>query len=80
MANNMENNIENKMENNLEPKKCNTNPIGKYIRIALSLGVIGLGIYFKNWVGALGLFTLYTAITGNCGSSIRFTKRPKFRL
>ena len=60
--------------------KCNVNPIAKYIRIVLSLLVIGLGIYFRNWVGVLGLFTLYTAITGKCGASFRFTRKPAFRL
>ena len=54
-----------------EGKKCNTNPVVKYIRIALSLGVIGLGVYYQNPVGVLGLMTLYTAITGNCGTSIK---------
>ena len=61
-------------------KTCNTNSIAKYIRIALSLTVIGLGIYYQSWVGALGLLTLYTAITGKCGTSLRFTKKPDFKL
>ncbi len=64
----------------MKEKKCNTNPIIKYIRIALSLAVIGLGIYYQNWVGALGLFTLYTAFTGNCGASLRFTRKTDFKL
>jgi hypothetical protein len=59
----------------METKKCNINPIAKYIRIALSLIVIGLGIYYQNWLGALGLLTLYTAITGKCSASLRFTKK-----
>ncbi len=65
---------------NEEIKKCNTNSIAKYIRIALSLLVIGLGIYYKNWVGALGLFTLYTAVSGKCHSSFRFTRRKSCKL
>jgi hypothetical protein len=59
----------------METKKCNINPIAKYIRIALSLVVIGLGIYYQNWLGALGLLTLYTAVTGKCRASIRFPGR-----
>jgi len=38
-------------------EKCNTNPIGKYIRIALSLFVIGFGLYHKNPIGLLGFMT-----------------------
>lgn len=61
-----------KAKQNVE--KCNTNPIGKYIRIALSLFVIGFGLYHKNPIGLLGLMTLYTAISGNCGFSIKLNK------
>jgi len=64
----------------MKEKKCNRNPIAKYIRIVLSLAVIGLGIYYRNPVGILGLLTLFTAITGNCGSSIRFTRKTNFKL
>lgn len=64
----------------METKKCNVNPIAKYIRIILSLAVIGLGIYHQNWLGVLGLFTLYKAITGKCSASLRFTRRPGFKL
>ena len=62
----------------MKPKVCNTNPILKYIRIALSLLVIGLGIYFKNWVGVLGLLTLYTAFTGKCGASIPIRRKTDY--
>jgi hypothetical protein len=64
----------------MKEKKCNTNSIVKYIRIVLSLTVIGLGIYYENWVGALGLLTLYTALTGNCGASLRFTRKTDYKL
>jgi hypothetical protein len=56
-------------------KKCNRNPIIKYIRIALSLAVIGLGIYYKNWIGALGVLTLISAFTGDCALSLRFNRK-----
>lgn len=65
---------------NEKPKVCNSNPIVKYIRIALSLGVIGLGIYYRNPIGLLGLMTLYTAFTGQCGASITFRRKPTYRL
>lgn len=67
----------------MEAKKCNTNSLAKYIRIALSLAVIAFGIIYKNPVGVLGLLTLYTAVTGSCGSSVRlprFTRKREFRL
>ena len=64
----------------METKKCNVNPVAKYIRIILSLAVIGLGIYYQNWLGVLGLFTLYTAITGKCTASLRFTRRHHFKV
>jgi len=58
-------------------KKCNRNPIIKYIRIALSLAVIGLGIYYKNWVGALGVLTLISAFTGDCALALRFDRKTR---
>jgi hypothetical protein len=61
-------------------KKCNTRPIAKYIRIVLSLVVIGLGIYYQNWLGALGLLTLYTAFTGKCGASLTIKRKTDFKL
>jgi hypothetical protein len=64
----------------METKKCNVNPIAKYLRIILSLAVIGLGIYYQNWLGVLGLFTLSTAITGKCNASLRFTRKHGFKM
>ena len=64
----------------MKTSKCNINPIAKYIRIVLSLLVIGLGIYYRNWLGVLGLLTLYTAITGKCSASLHFTRKPGIRL
>ncbi len=55
-------------------KKCSRSPIIKYIRIVLSLVVIGLGIYYKNWIGALGVLTLISAFTGNCALTLRFNR------
>lgn len=60
------------MENNASVEKCNRNPVRKIIRIILSLFVIGMGIYFKNPIGLLGLLTLYTAFSGNCGLKLTF--------
>jgi hypothetical protein len=52
--------------------KCNTNQTAKWIRVFVSLGVIGAGIYYKNWIGLLGIFTLLSAFTGACPLSLQF--------
>jgi hypothetical protein len=54
------------------PRKCNTNQTAKWIRVIVSLGVIGAGIYYKNWVGLLGIVTLLSAFTGSCPLSLHF--------
>jgi hypothetical protein len=65
----------------MKEQKCNTtNNIAKYIRIVLSLTIIALGIIYQNWVGILGLLTLYTAVTGTCGTSLRIPRRKDYRL
>lgn len=51
-------------------QKCNQNPIIKTIRILLSLTVLALGIYYKTWLGLLGLLTLVSAFQGGCPLSI----------
>jgi len=52
--------------------KCNTNQTAKWIRVIVSLGVIGAGIYYKNWIGLLGIVTLLSAFTGSCPLSLHF--------
>jgi len=52
--------------------KCNTNQTAKWIRVIVSLAVIGAGIYYKNWVGLLGIVTLLSAFTGSCPLSLQF--------
>lgn len=59
------------MSNNV----CNRNSVMKYVRIGLSLAIIAIGIITKNWVGLLGLITLYTAFTGKCGASIKLPRK-----
>ena len=53
--------------------KCNTNQTAKWIRVIVSLGIIGAGIYYKNWIGLLGIVTLLSAFTGSCPLSLQFT-------
>ena len=50
----------------------------KYIRIGLSLAVIGLGIYYKSWLGVIGVFTLISAFTGTCPMTINLNRRSRF--
>ncbi|HUU05807.1 MAG TPA: YgaP-like transmembrane domain, partial [Patescibacteria group bacterium] len=52
--------------------KCNTNQTAKWILVIVSLGVIGAGIYYKNWIGLLGIITLLSAFTGTCPLSLQF--------
>jgi hypothetical protein len=53
--------------------RCNTNQTAKWIRVIVSLAVIGAGIYYKNWIGLLGIVTLLSAFTGSCPLSLQFT-------
>lgn len=45
------------------------------VRMALSLAVIGYGLWTANWVGLLGLVTLFSALSGTCPLTIRFPSR-----
>jgi len=45
----------------------NVGGIDKVVRIVLGLVIIGLGIYFKNWLGIIGLPLLLTGLIGKCG-------------
>lgn len=54
-------------------QKCNVNQTAKWIRVFVSLAVIGAGIYYKNWVGFLGVVTLLSAFTGACPLTLQFT-------
>lgn len=45
------------------------------VRIALSLAIIGYGLWTANWVGLLGLVTLFSALSGTCPLVIRFPSR-----
>lgn len=62
-------------------KTCSTSRVSKYIRIALSLAIIGVGILTKNWLGLIGVLTLISAFTGGgCPLTIRFNRRSGFHL
>ena len=53
----------------------NLQRIFKYIRVGLSLAVIGLGLYTKNWLGVIGLVTLMSALTGTCPLTVNISRR-----
>ena len=46
--------------------KSNVGSTDKIIRVILGLGIIGAGVYFKNWLGLIGLVPLLTAFMGFC--------------
>jgi len=46
--------------------------VARWVRIALSLVIIGWGIWTRNWIGLLGIIPLATALTGSCPMTIRF--------
>ena len=60
--------------------KCNANQTAKWIRVIVSLGVIGAGIYYKNWIGLLGIVTLLSAFTGSCPLSLQFGGQQGIRI
>lgn len=60
--------------------KCNTTQTAKWIRVIVSLGVIGAGIYYKNWIGLLGIITLFSAFTGSCPLSLQFRGLHDFKI
>ena len=46
--------------------KPNVSSIDRGIRILLGLGLIGWGIYAKNWLGAIGLVPVLTGFIRFC--------------
>ena len=46
--------------------KKNVGGIDKTIRIIIGLAVIGAGIYFQSWWGAIGFLPLLTGLIGWC--------------
>ncbi len=63
--------------------KKNVGGIDKTIRIIIGLAIIGAGVYFQSWWGAVGLVPLLTALIGWCPpyalfgfSSCKVDKKP----
>lgn len=52
--------------------KCNMGKTDRIIRGIAGIGIIGAGVYFQDWWGAIGVIPLGTAITGLCPAYIPF--------
>ncbi len=59
--------------------QCGTDQAAKWIRVIVSLSIIGAGLYFRNWLGLLGIITLLSAFTGSCPLCLHFggTEDPR---
>lgn len=60
--------------------KTNVGSIDRLIRVIVGLGILGLGAYFNNWWGLIGVLPILTAIAGYCPLYVPFhinTHKPK---
>lgn len=46
--------------------KVNMSTTNRVIRALVGLAIIGAGVYFKNWFGALGILPILSAAIGYC--------------
>ena len=46
--------------------KCNVGKTDRIIRVLLGLVLVGLGVYFNSWWGAIGVIPLLTAAISWC--------------
>lgn len=52
--------------------KTNVGNADRIVRIVLGLIIIGAGVYFKSWWGAIGVVPLGTAAIGWCPAYLPF--------
>jgi hypothetical protein len=52
--------------------KANVGTGDKIFRVIVGLGIIGAGVYFQSWWGAIGLVPLLTAMFGFCPAYLPF--------
>ena len=52
--------------------KCNMGKTDRMIRAIVGLGIIGAGVYFQNWWGAIGLVPFGTGVIGICPAYLPF--------
>ena len=52
--------------------KKNVGTIDRTFRVVAGLSIIGLGLYYQNWLGAIGAIPLVTATLGWCPAYLPF--------
>lgn len=52
--------------------KKNIGKTDKIVRIVLGLAIGAAGVYFKNWLGLIGIVPLVTAFLGTCPAYLPF--------
>jgi hypothetical protein len=52
--------------------KCNVGGVDRALRIIVGLAVIGAGVFFQNWWGAIGAVPLLTGLIGWCPAYLPF--------
>jgi len=53
---------------------CNVGKTDRIIRVVIGLGLLIAGMYFKSWLGAIGVVPLLTAALGWCPLYVPFGK------
>jgi len=51
---------------------CNVGSTDKIIRLILGAAIIGAGVYYNNWWGAIGIVPIATALMGWCPAYLPF--------
>lgn len=46
--------------------QCNIGTTDKVIRLIVGAVIVGAGVYYQNWLGAIGLVPILTALVGFC--------------
>lgn len=52
--------------------KCNVGKTDRMLRIVAGLAMMGAGVYFQNWLGAIGLVPLLTGVFRFCPAYLPF--------
>lgn len=52
--------------------KCNVGKADKIIRLILGAGIVGAGVYYNSWWGAVGIVPIATALMGWCPAYVPF--------
>lgn len=52
--------------------QTNVGTTDKIIRLVLGVAIIGAGVYYQNWLGAIGLIPIGTALIGWCPAYLPF--------